>query len=83
MSDPGHSDIWEAIGALAKVADKRIGALEDRIKALEAQTPQARQLQHEADLAAADLAASPASPRSTSRPPGRSAKAAAVPTSSH
>jgi hypothetical protein len=30
----------------------------ERIDALEAQTPQARQLQHEADVAAADLAAS-------------------------
>lgn len=32
--------------------------LADRVKALEAQTPQARQLQYEADVAAADLAES-------------------------
>jgi hypothetical protein len=36
----------------------RIGRLEDRCAALERQTPQARQLDYEADLAAADLAAS-------------------------
>jgi hypothetical protein len=35
-----------------------LGRAEDRLAGLEAQTPQARQLQLEADLAAADLAAS-------------------------
>jgi hypothetical protein len=49
---------------LAGVAEDRtedaatITALAERVKALEAQTPQARQLQYEADVAVADLAAS-------------------------
>ncbi len=42
----------------AERAAERIKALEERVKTLEAGTPQARQLQYEADLAAADLAAS-------------------------
>lgn len=39
-------------------AQQQIKKLERRLKALEADTPQARQLQYEADLAAAYLAAS-------------------------
>lgn len=39
-------------------ARQQIKKLEGRLKALEADTPQARQLQYEADLAVADLAAS-------------------------
>jgi uncharacterized protein YigA (DUF484 family) len=39
-------------------ARQQIKKLEARLEALEADTPQSRQLQYEADLAAADLAAS-------------------------
>jgi hypothetical protein len=45
---------------LAVLAERQDEArqLAERVKALEAQTPQAQQLQYEADVAAADLAAS-------------------------
>jgi len=60
-ADGGHSEIWDYIqghGAeLADLLDKFI-KLEERVARLEKSTPQARQLQYEADLAAADLAAS-------------------------
>jgi hypothetical protein len=46
----GHSDIWDYIDSLGA----QIAALEDRVKSLEAQTPDARQLQYEADVATAD-----------------------------
>jgi hypothetical protein len=39
-------------------AEAQIRDLEQKVAALEGQTPQARQLQYEADVAAADLAAS-------------------------
>ena len=39
-------------------AEARISELEDRVKSLEGQTPDAIRLQNEADVAAADLAAS-------------------------
>jgi hypothetical protein len=43
-------------GQLAAEAIARICELEKRVKALEAQTPQAQRLQYEADVAAADAA---------------------------
>jgi hypothetical protein len=46
------------IAAALTDATDRIDALEERVKTLEGGTPQARQLQMEADLAIADLAAS-------------------------
>lgn len=49
--------ISQLSGELAS-AWTRIGQLEQSASALERDTPQARQLQYEADLAAADLAAS-------------------------
>jgi hypothetical protein len=56
-----HSEIWDYIDGLREDlgrAEERIRELEDRIGALEKDTPQARQLQYEADVAAADLAES-------------------------
>ena len=56
-----HYDTESELRALASlVAGLRedLSRAEDRIRGLEAQTPQARQLQLEADLAAADLAES-------------------------
>jgi hypothetical protein len=47
-------DLGEALTHLTT----EVGQLRSRVKALEADTPQARQLQYEADLAAADLAES-------------------------
>lgn len=41
-----------------RAAEDRIRQLEERIEALERSTPEARQAQYEADVAAADLAAS-------------------------
>lgn len=38
--------------------EERLAKLEQRVAELEGDTPQARQLQYEADLATADLAAS-------------------------
>jgi hypothetical protein len=69
MSDHQHEpyDVYgldgtrqDAREALALVAGLRedLGRAEERIRALEAQTPQTRKLQYEADLAAADLASS-------------------------
>jgi hypothetical protein len=62
--DGARQDAREAL-ALASglhedlaAAEALIRDLAERIAALEKQTPRARQLQHEADLAAADLAAS-------------------------
>ena len=49
-ADGGHSDIWDYIAELSA----QITELETRVKSLEAGTPQARQLQHEADVAMAD-----------------------------
>jgi hypothetical protein len=54
-----HYDTESGLRALASLVAGLRGHLsraEDRIRGLEAQTPQARQLQLEADLAAADLA---------------------------
>jgi hypothetical protein len=45
-------------GQLAAEALSRVAALEARVKALEAHTPQAQRLQYEADVAMADLRAS-------------------------
>ena len=45
-------------GVTAAEALSRVAELEARVKALEAQTPQARRLQYEADVAMADLRAS-------------------------
>jgi hypothetical protein len=52
-----HGDLWDYIDGLREDlgrAEERIRELEDRGGALEKDTPQARQLRHEADLAAAD-----------------------------
>jgi hypothetical protein len=58
MTDSEVCDLIDALsGALTDAVD-RIEALEKRVRSLENDTPQARQLQLEADLAAADLAAS-------------------------
>jgi hypothetical protein len=46
----GHSDLYDRIDILAE----QIAALEKRVDSLEADTPQARQLRYEADLAVAD-----------------------------
>lgn len=54
-------DVWAYIGGLREDlgrAEERIRDLEDRCAALERQAPAAWQAQYEADLAAADLAAS-------------------------
>jgi hypothetical protein len=62
--DGTRQDAREALALAAGLredlaaAEARIRDLEQAVKALEAQTPQARQLQYEADVAAADLAAS-------------------------
>jgi hypothetical protein len=56
-----HSDIWDYIqghGAeIAELLDKFV-KLEERVSRLEKSTPEAQRLQYEADVAAADLAAS-------------------------
>ena len=52
--DHQHDDLWNYIDGLRE----DLGRAEERIAALEQQTPQARQLQLEADQAAADLRAS-------------------------
>jgi hypothetical protein len=52
-----HDDLWNYIDGLREDlgrAEERIRELEDRVGALEKDTPQARQLQHEADVALAD-----------------------------
>jgi hypothetical protein len=54
-------DLWRVINTLRQDVRELRGQLDSvmtRIRALEADTPQARQLQLEADLAAADLAES-------------------------
>lgn len=56
-----HYDLENLIEGLREDlgrAQERIRELEDRCDALERQTPQARQAQYEADVAAADLAES-------------------------
>jgi hypothetical protein len=56
-----HSELWDYIGGLREDlgrAEERIHALEERVRDLEGQTPQAQQAQYEADIAAADLAES-------------------------
>lgn len=56
-----HSDLWSYYGGLREdlaYAEERIRTLEEQVAALQKETPQARQAQHEADVAAADLAAS-------------------------
>ena len=62
MRDPSLDDTtWRAIRALREdVRELRahLGGALDRISALERATPEARRLQVEADLAAADLAES-------------------------
>lgn len=61
MSDHDHPDLWAYIGGLREDlgrAEARIREVEDRVGALEKDTPQARQAQLEADQAAADLAES-------------------------
>ena len=53
-------DPWPWIGGLREDlgrAEEWIRDLEERVSQLERSTPEARQLRHEADLAAADLAA--------------------------
>ena len=53
----GHSDIWDYIAELsAQISDltRTVQSLGARVKSLEADTPQARQLQYEADVAMAD-----------------------------
>ena len=54
-----HTDIWDYIQGhgheLAELLDRFI-ALEKRVNALEADTPPARRLQYEADVAMADAA---------------------------
>jgi hypothetical protein len=65
-------DLGEALTHLTA----KVGQLSDRIKALEADTPEARQLQYEADLAAvlasvaAEVGGTPKSSRCTRRTPG-------------
>jgi hypothetical protein len=54
MTDSEICDMTDALGADLAEARERIEKLEKRIAALEADTPQARQLQHEADVAIAD-----------------------------
>jgi hypothetical protein len=49
-----HSALWHTTSRLLN----KVEALEARVKALEAQTPSARQAQYEADVAMADLRAS-------------------------
>ncbi len=57
MTDSEICDLLDATnGALADAVD-RIEALEKRVKSLEGDTPQARQLQLEADMALADCRA--------------------------
>jgi hypothetical protein len=53
-------DLWSYIGGLREDlgrAEERIRELEERVSALEKDTPQARQLQRELDLTLADNAA--------------------------
>ena len=52
-----HSDLWNYYDGLREDlgrAEERIRELEDRCARLERSTPEARQLQHEADIAGAD-----------------------------
>ena len=62
MTDSELLDTIEAVSFeiddAKKELEERIAKLENRVAELESGTPQARQLQYEADLAAADLAAS-------------------------
>jgi hypothetical protein len=56
-----HGDLWDYIqGHSAEIAEflDKFVKLEERVSRLEKSTPEARQLQYEADVAAADLAAS-------------------------
>ena len=58
MSDHQHGELWDYIEGLREDlgrAEERIHALEQKAASLEGQTPQARQLEYEADVAAADL----------------------------
>ncbi len=57
MSDHQHSELWDYIEGLRHdlgQAEERIHAVEQKVASLEGQTPQARQLQYEADIAMAD-----------------------------
>jgi hypothetical protein len=59
-SGGGHSDLWDYIEALSAdlaEAKERIEALDKRVRSLEADTPEARQAQHELDVTLADNAA--------------------------
>jgi hypothetical protein len=61
MSEFDHDPIWTAIRGLRQEIRELRGQLDitnESVRALERQTPQARQAEYEADLAAADLAAS-------------------------
>jgi hypothetical protein len=57
----GHAELWSYINGLREDlgrAEERIRGLEEQAAALQRSTPEARQAQHEADVAAADLAES-------------------------
>lgn len=57
----GHGDPWDYIDGLREDLNRTTEDLHralERIDALEKQTPGAQRLQHEADIAAADLAES-------------------------